>query len=188
MLAESRPSSRQSEGKAHPGLIKHQMDKEVIVLLSSALLCLHWEYCVHFWAPKCEKVFGEDGKVPEGIQRKATKLMKGIEGMSCGEWPRTPGLSSLERRGLSHLLALCRFLRRGSAQRGAELFSQVSKDRTHGNGLKAVQGRSGLDIRKHFRTKKVGKHGNTSLPGEVVNAPGLSVLKRHLDNALSNVP
>lgn len=51
-------------------------------------------------APKCEKVFGEDGKIPEGIQRKATKLMKGIEGMSCGEWPRTPGLSSLERRRL----------------------------------------------------------------------------------------
>lgn len=34
VLADSRPSLRQSQGKPHPGLIKHQMGKEVIILLS----------------------------------------------------------------------------------------------------------------------------------------------------------
>lgn len=143
VLADSRPSLRQSEGKTHPGLLKHQTGKEVITLLSSVLVCLHLEYCVHFWAPKREKVFGEDGKAPEGIQRKATKLMKGIEGVPCGEWPRTPGLSSLEKRRLRPPLCSPQLPEGGSAQRGAELFSQVSKDRTQGNTLKLCRG--GLD-------------------------------------------
>lgn len=45
--------------------------------------------------------------------------------------------------GWRHLLALCSFLRKGNAQRGAELFSQASKDRTQGNVFKLCRG--GLD-------------------------------------------
>ena len=41
-------------------------------------------------------------------------------------------------------------------------------------------------MRKHFFTKSVVKHWNR-LPREVVDAPCLSVFKRHLDNALNNV-
>jgi len=66
------------------------------------------------------------------------------------------------------------------------LFSLGSNDRMHGNGSKLHQGRFRLDIRKHFFTKRVFKHWNR-LPREVVDAPSLSMLKRHLDNALNNV-
>ena len=77
------------------------------------------------------------------------------------------------------------FLRRGSGEGGADLFSLVSSDRMHGNGSKLCQGRFRLDIRKHFFTERVVKHWNR-LPREVVDAPRLSVLKRHLDKALNN--
>jgi len=48
------------------------------------------------------------------------------------------------------------------------------------------QGSFRLDIRKHFFNKRVVKPWNR-LPREAVDAPRLSVFKRHLDNALNNV-
>ena len=48
------------------------------------------------------------------IQRKASKLVKGLERMSCEEQLRTLGLSSLEKRRLrDDLTGLHSFLRRG---------------------------------------------------------------------------
>jgi len=107
--------------------------------------------------------------------------------MSCEERLRTLSLSSLEKRRLKdNLVALYSFLRRGSGQGGAELFSPVSSDSMRGNGSKLHQGTFRLDIRSHFFTERVVKHWN-SLPREVVNAPCQSVLKRHLDNVLNNM-
>ncbi|KFQ70911.1 hypothetical protein N335_13571, partial [Phaethon lepturus] len=51
------------------------------------------------------------------------------------------------------------------------------------NGPKLCRGRFRLDIRKRFFTETVVKCWNR-FPRKVVNAPRLSVLKRHLDNAL----
>ena len=110
--------------------------------------------------------------------------MKGLEGMSYEERLRTLGLSSLEKRRLrGDLIALYSFLRRGGE--GADLFSLGSRERTHGNGPKLCQGRFRLDMRKHFFGERMAKHWNR-LPREVVDAPSLSVFKRHLDNALNN--
>ena len=81
---------------------------------------------------------------------------------------------------------LCSSLRRGSGEGGAELFSLGSSDSMCGNGSKLHQGRFRLDIRKHFCTERVVKHWNR-LPREVVDAPSLSVFKRHLDYALKNM-
>ena len=85
----------------------------------------------------CVDVLFCNVKVLECIQKRATKLVQGLEGMSCEEQLRTLGLSSLEKRRLrDDLTGLHSFLRRGSGEGGADLFSLGSSDRTHGNGSK----------------------------------------------------
>jgi len=117
----------------------------------------------------------------------ATKLVRQLEGMSCEERLRTLGLSSLERRRpRGDLVAPSSFLRGGRGDGDAELCFLGSRDRMRGKSSKLHQGRFRLDIRRHFFTERVVKHCNR-LAGEVVDAPSLSVLMRHLCNALNNV-
>ncbi|KAK4813673.1 hypothetical protein QYF61_017640 [Mycteria americana] len=104
--------------------------REIILPLYSALARPHLQYCVQLWGPQHRK----DTDLLERVQRRATKPIRGMEHLPCGERLRELGLFSLEKTPGRPYCSL-QYLKGAYKKDGDRLFSRACCDRTRGCGL-----------------------------------------------------
>ncbi|MEE6522036.1 hypothetical protein FKM82_020430 [Ascaphus truei] len=157
--------------------IKRAMDGRevnIIIPLYKALVRPHLEYGEQFWAP----ILRKDIMELERVQRRATKLIKGMDILIYEERLAKLDLFTLEKRRLrGDMITIYKYIRGQYNELSKELFIPRVVQRTLGHPLRLEERKFHQQQRKGFFTVRAVKMWN-SLPMETVMADTIDLFKK----------
>ncbi len=154
--------------------------REVMLKLYNALVRPHLEYCVQFWSPRYKK----DIAALERVQRRATRIIPGLKGMSYADRLKELNLFSLEQRILcGDLIQAFKII--DNVDPG-DFFDLKKETRTRGHKWRLDKGAFRTENRRHFFTQRIVRVWN-QLPSNVVEADTLGSFKKLLDEILGSI-
>ena len=162
------------------GMIKRNItckNKNIVSKLYKALVRPKLEYCVQLWRPYLKK----DIDKIEGVQHRATKMIKECAGLTYENRLKVAGLTTLEERRIrGDMIEVFKILKGINKCDRDNWFQLANNNRTRGHRFKLIKNRSRLDIRKHFFSQRVVNDWN-NLPEEVVDAETVNSFKNRYD-------
>ena len=139
---------------------------QVMLQLYRTLVRPHLEYSVQFWSPHYQK----DVEALEKLQKRFTRMLPRMEGISYEERVEKLGLFSLERRRLrGDLIEVYKIMRGMDRVNSHKLFPRVEESITRGHRFKVRGASFKRDVRGRFFTQRVVGVWKP-LPGEIVGS------------------
>lgn len=155
------------------------MSVDVVMQLYKGLVRPRLEYAVQAWRPHLRK----DIELIEKVQRRATRMVKGMARKDYEERLRQLKMTTLETRRLRGDLILVFKIFRGMERIKSEYFFVKAEGSTRGHDLKLVKPQCRLDCRKYSFSNRVITEWN-KLPGDVIACSTVTGFKRKIDRYL----
>ena len=164
------------------GLIRRSfmhLDKEIFLMLYKSLIRPQLEYANQVWAPRLQK----HKTMLENVQRRATKLVPGLEDLSYEERLRELKLPTLAYRRLrGDLIEVFKIMSGKCDSVVCEgLIVKREGERSSGHPLKIFKERPKHDMRKNGFPHRVADIWNKRRMGSVVRAATVKEFERRLD-------
>uniref|UniRef100_H3A8L5 Reverse transcriptase domain-containing protein n=1 Tax=Latimeria chalumnae TaxID=7897 RepID=H3A8L5_LATCH len=144
-----------SEANKMLGIIKRTITSrgmEVILPLYRALVRPHLECCVQFWSPRLRC----DIESVERVQRRATGLIEGVEGLNCSGRLQRLHMFALEGgRMRGDMIAVFKVLHGPDTMVRDGLFHLVDESQTRGRGLRVGGGGFRPNVWKYYFSERV---------------------------------
>ena len=154
------------------------ISKELFVFLYRTYVRPHLEYCVPIWNPSLAK----DIDALEKVQKRATKMVRGLKNLSYEQRLKSLDLYTLfRRRQRGDLIEVYKLLNRYYDIDPTNFFVLCDNSNTRGHHMKLYKCHTRLNVQSTFFTQRVVNSWN-NLPLEVVSAHSVSSFKSKLDD------
>ena len=132
------------------GLIKRTLisrDKDIILRLYKTLVRPHLEYCVQAWNP----FYKRDIELLEKVQRRATKVIKGLGNLKYEDRLQKCNLTTLEkRRSRGDLIQTYKIMTGKEEVQPERFFEKATKKSTRGHQYKIYKRRTGTHMQRFY--------------------------------------